>query len=115
MAATTQERTVFQLIGLPPGGLFVTGIETHLWGQTHIVSFDYNSGTDKEKQFKLVFGNCRRLNWQMMNDEIDEHDSNADVIGIDLHSKDDHQLTVIHTDLFELVLEHDTLTVQKHW
>jgi len=115
MTATTREQTVFQLIGLPPGGLLVTGIETRLWGKTHIVAFDYSGGENIEKQFKLIFENCHQLTWQMMNDEIDERDVNADVIGVDLYTKSEHQLTVIHTDLFELVFEHDTLTVVKHW
>ena len=40
---------------------------------------------------------------------------NADVIGLDLGEQGERRAAVLHTDLFEIMLTYDDLTIETAW
>lgn len=50
-----------------------------------------------------------------MENQVDERDVNADVIGFDLYDKESGRQAAIHTDIFYAIVDYGELVIHKDW
>jgi hypothetical protein len=114
MTTKTTNLLWHDLLDVAEGGLFVTNIESHLWGTEQIVHFVYNPHVE-DKSFRIIFKNCTRFHWEYYGEEDDERDETADVIGFDFRLDQHGQAAILHTDLFEISIHYGSLEAVKDW
>jgi len=105
---------VFNILGMPLGGLFVTEFRLKQWGKELEVHFRYNPHTD-DKPFTLRFKDCSSIHWEEVGSEIDEENTVADVIGSKIGEKGHQKPAIITTDLFTLIVTYGELILDKNW
>ncbi|MBI5668307.1 MAG: hypothetical protein HZC41_09895 [Chloroflexi bacterium] len=104
--------TVYSL-KLDRGAWLVRRVEVLKWGTEIVVHGVYNPDEEENTRFQLIFKNCQHLTWDTMGNDYDPRDTMADVIGFDIY--EEQRESVIHTDLFELIIKHDELLLHKDW
>jgi hypothetical protein len=114
MTTKTHNLLWYDLVGVDEGGLFITKIDSHLWGTERIVHFIYNPHIE-DKSFRITFRSCTRFYWAYYGDEADERDENADVIGFDFRLDEHGKAAILTTDLFEVIIHYGSLEVEKDW
>lgn len=96
------------------GGWLIQSVDVAKWGTEVVVQAIYDPDLPDTTQFKLVFSKCLTLLWDTEENEFDERDVQADVIGFDLY--DDvkkYNKVVITADIFTLEITYQELTIQK--
>ena len=63
------------------------------------------------RPFKIVFEGCEEIHWELYGE--DSADTTADVIGIDIGGY--AEPAVINTDIFEVTVLYNELTILKDW
>lgn len=114
MTTKTQNLSWNDLLGAAESGLFITHIESRLWGTEQIIHFIYNPSVE-DKPFRIIFKDCTRSHWEYYGEADDERDETADVIGFDFHRDQNGQAVILHTDLFEVIIHYGSLEVVKDW
>jgi hypothetical protein len=114
MTTKTENLTWYNLLSVAQSGLFVTEIESCLWGTEQIVHFIYSPHVEN-KPFRINFKDCTKFHWEYYGEEEDARDEIADVIGFDFHLDQDVKTAIVHTDLFEIIIHYGSLEVQKDW
>lgn len=70
---------------------------------------------EEPKYFKMRFEDCTEASWEIYN-ELDERDTELDVIGIHLADNVSQESTVIHTHAVEFVIRHNkSVHIEKDW
>lgn len=114
MTTRIESFTWYELLSVSEGGLFVTEITSHLWGNERSVGFIYNPHT-VDKPFRIIFRDCTVCHWTYYGSEGDEHDTVADVIGFEIGLDQHRKPAVLTTDLFEISIHYGSLEVVKDW
>ncbi len=99
---------------LEQGGWLITSIESNLWGKDLTFHALYDI-TQPETHFRLKFRNCRKLNWELIDWDVDERDTTADVMGMDLGEDQHRKAAVINAGIFEVIITYGELVIQKEW
>lgn len=85
------------------------------WGTEMVIDASLDWVAPETTQIQLVFKSVQRILWDTMENEYDERDVSADVIGFDLHDKGSVLQAVIHTDIFEIIIDYRQLVIHKDW
>lgn len=109
------KKLIHQILGLNPGHYTVNSVEIETWGSQ--ITFDciYRYPPD-EKLFRLIFEECRSLEWyiQRDGDEIRKL-KNAQLLAHDL-GEGNHQRTArIATTLVEVIISYGRLKIERDW
>ncbi len=94
------------------GGWLIQSVNLGQWGHEVILHSIFDPDFPDSTHFTLIFSGCLTLVWNADENEVDEHDQEADVIGFDIHDKLNPKKAVITTDLFSLVMTYQELTIQ---
>ena len=111
---TQRQRTlIYSLLNLQVGNLTVTDVRLSHWGSEIAVSCIYQYPPE-EKTFRLIFKDCRGIEWNVIKGDIAEGEQ-AQLMTHDL-GEGRHQRTArIATTLIELIISYGELVVEKHW
>ncbi len=111
---TQRQRTlIYSLLNLQTGNLAVTDVRLLRWGSEIVVSCIY-SYPPEEKTFRLIFKDCRGIEWNVIKGNITEGEQ-AQLLTHDL-GEGNHQRTArIATVLIELIISYGELVVEKDW
>ena len=104
---------LFRLLGLPPAGVYITQIQTTDWGRSLELSCLYDP--EQEKPFSLVLQGCTKIIWTVLDELEAETEQIADLIACHWQQQAESTEVVIHTYIFELVVNCDSLYVKKGW
>ncbi|HML24548.1 MAG TPA: hypothetical protein PKD09_23045 [Aggregatilinea sp.] len=100
---------IYRLMGVPPAGIFITGVQILLWGRKVVLTCLYDP--EAPRRFRVTFEACAGIRWDAFEDEIDERDVEADVIGFLVGENDHGRPAIITTDLFELSVSYGTMII----
>ena len=103
---------IYELMGIPALGILLTGVEILSWGRELVLECLY-APLDHSKPFKIVFEGCEEIHWEVYGE--DSADTTADVIGIDIGADRYAEPAVINTDIFEVTVLYNELTILKDW
>lgn len=104
---------IYRLLDAEPRGLIVKKLEIKLWGNEIWLDLEYYD--EPPKQFQIIFKECAGLQWTVIDDRVDERDMFADVIGLTFGEEGNHRIAVLHTDIFEVVVNYGNMTIVKDW
>ncbi len=76
---------------------------------------EISANWDEEREFQLIFKDFHLQLWQILEDEYDPRQFNADVIGMEIGESGHRKPAVISTDLFEIFVSYGELEIQKDW
>jgi len=111
---TQRQRTlIFNLLNLQVGNLTMTDVRMIRWGNEIVISFIY-SYPPEEKTFRLIFKDCRGIEWNIIKDTIAEGEQ-AQLMTHDLGEAHHQRTARIATVLIELIISYGTLEVEKDW
>jgi hypothetical protein len=113
---TTKDRSIiYDLLDVRIGNLAVSNIRQDKWGSTVTVECIY-SYPPEEKTFKLVFKNCRAIQWYILKTtaEMEAHPV-AQVITHDLGQANYQRTARIVTVTVEIIISYEELVVEKDW
>jgi hypothetical protein len=99
---------------LEQGAWLITKVESRLWGKELTFHALYDV-TQPATQFRLIFRNCRRVNWELIDVNVDEHDTTADVMGMDLGEDQHRKPAVINAGIFEIAITYGEMVIEKDW
>ncbi|MHB8627873.1 MAG: hypothetical protein ACYDEO_16915 [Aggregatilineales bacterium] len=107
-------KEIFDLLSVLPRGTFIESIQLHQLGLELTVECLYDP--DAPKPFTLTFSKCKSIRWEVIDeDDPDNANGSADVIGLTLGEESYQEAAVIHTDIFEIIVLYDTKTIVKNW
>jgi hypothetical protein len=111
---TQRHRTlIYSLLNLQTGNLAVSEVRLLRWGSEIIVSCIYRYPPE-EKIFRLIFKDCRGIEWNVIKGNIAEGEQ-AQMLTHDL-GEGNHQRTArLATVLIELIISYGELVVEKDW
>jgi len=104
---------LFALLGVPADGLRIDRVEFRLWGKEHLFSFVYQPGAN-ERSFTVLFKDCHTYTWSAMAD-IEDGNTTAKVLGVDLGGDGYRKPATITTDVFEVTVGYGELVIDKDW
>jgi hypothetical protein len=108
-----QRKLIYSLLNLPTGSLAITDVRLTRWGSDIVISCIYRYPPE-EKTFRIVFKDCRGIEWNVIKDRIAEGDE-AQMLTHDL-GEGKHQHTArIATTLVELIITYGELSIEKDW
>lgn len=111
---TQRQRTlIYNLLGLPIGNLTVTEIHSARWGSEITFSCIYRYPPE-EKTFRLIFKDCRGVEWNVVKGDIAEEEQ-AQMLTHDLGEGNHRRTARIATTLIEIIISYGELTVEKDW
>ncbi len=108
---TTQIDLTLDLAKLSQGAWLINQVDVNYAAQ----SLEIGASWDDNHDFHLVFKGFRLLSWQILEVEPDPKTVNADVIGLELGESAHSKPAILTTDLFEIMLTYDELTIEKAW
>ena len=104
---------IFEMLGVPPSELLITGIRIEAWGQTLHLSCIYD--IEQRQPFELEFTQCQTLSWEMIDADDLSQEEMADVIDLILRGSEEQPEALIETDLFEIVVRYKAMNIHKDW
>ena len=113
MATQAKAIPTLNLENLHRGGWLIEHVNIDNWGTEVILQAIFDPALPDTSRFKLVFSKCLTLTWDTEENEFDERDRVADVIGFDRYEELNQHKAVITTDLFTLIIVYRELTLQK--
>src|SRR5262245_3186192 len=99
-------REIFRRLKVEPRGIYVVNVQLALFVT---LTFDCRYDPERQQPFQLIFEGCKNIVWETFSFNPDEV---ADVINLLLGSGNYHERAVIHTDLFEVSLLYERLSIQ---
>ena len=98
------------------GGWLLEKIDILKWGTEILIhGFQYVPFSEPElkREFQLIFRNCKKFYWEVIEEDYDERNTIADVIGFDIYEPT--RKAVVNNDLFEIGIDYGELILQKDW
>lgn len=108
---TTQIDLTLDIAKLRQGAWLVNRVDVNYAAQ----SLEIGANWDDEREFRLIFKDFRLLSWQILDVEPHPKTVNADVIGMEFGERAHGKPAILTTDLFEIILTYDELTIEKAW
>jgi hypothetical protein len=99
---------------LEQGGWLITQVESKLWGRNLVFHALYDV-TQPHTQFTLTFHDCYRVQWELIDREVDEREIHADVMGMDLGQDQHRKSAVINARIFEIAITYGEMVIEKDW
>lgn len=90
----------------------MTKVEITSWGEKVIVDCVYDP--DDRLPYKLIFHNCRKIEWDLIFPE-DIGEPEADIIDFQVGKKSHEEPAYFCTDIFELSILYGELEIVKSW
>lgn len=115
MVTQSKSTVVLNMKNLHRGGWLIQKVNLDKWGHEVILQSIFDPDFPDSTQFKLVFKKCSNVVWSADENEVDEHDREADVIGFDIDKDIIPNRALITTDLFSLSITYQELAIQKSW
>ena len=111
--STTAPRRIYDLLDLRTGSLTLNTVLVQRWGSQIIFECVYRYPPE-EKFFRLVFHNCRGIEWSVIRSDIPEGEP-AQVLTHDLGADDYQRPARFATVLAEILITYEKLVVEKDW
>jgi hypothetical protein len=92
---------------------FVTDVLVTRWGSEVVLSCLHDPYGSR-RPFQIVFRDCHKMRWEVTAPE-NAKDSEAAIIDFATGIKDDLNVAIIATDIFELVIFHSSFLIEKDW
>ncbi len=107
--------SIYDRLKLPHGHLTVTNITLEKWGSRLLVDCVHHY-PPHTREFRLVFINCRGLNWyvQKSGDEIEDNQP-AQLLTHDLGQPGHQHTARLATTLAEVIVSYEKLEIEKAW
>ena len=115
MVAQMQPTIVFDMEKLERGAWLVERVEIVKWGTEVVVHGIFYPDLPDTTKFQMVFKSCQLTTWETIENEFDDRNVEADVIGFDVYLEEKGKRAVISTDLFELAITYGELVIHKDW
>ncbi len=110
---TSAPRRIYDLLDLRTGSLTLNAVHVNRWGSE--ISFDcVYRYPPEEKLFRLVFHNCRGIEWSVVKNDIPE-DEPAQVLTHDLGADHYQRPARFATVLAEILITYEKLVLEKDW
>jgi hypothetical protein len=109
---TTDQLEIFDLLGVEPGTLSVSGVQVNTWGREVLIDCVYDDGGPRP--FQLLFEACSSLQWDVHGEPSDD-DHAAELMGLFLGEEENRVASIVYTDLFELSVLYGSFTLLKDW
>lgn len=106
---TTQTESMIDELHLQQGAWLINRVDFNFAARTLEISATW----DEDQAFQLIFRNFHLISWQTFDDGYDARVMNADVIGMDFGERERRKSTVIHTDMFEIIVSYSELEIGK--
>lgn len=114
MVTVVKTPEIFESLRLDQGAWLITDFIFSRWGTELTIHGQYHP-LKPETRLHFTFKNCQHIEWESLNDEIDEMDTTVDVIGMELGQDHQRKPAVITTRFFEIVISYGELTLHKDW
>jgi hypothetical protein len=101
---------LFDMLGVEPGALELLGVQVGAWGTE--VTLDCS--LDDERKFHVLFEGVTSIQWDV-HDAPDEHETSTPVIAVFLGDANYGAAAIIATDIFELSVLYDDISLVKRW
>ncbi len=111
MVTQSKAKPALSILNLNRGGWLIQSVAIEKWGTEVAFQATFDPDLPDSSQFKLVFSNCESLTWDAEENEFDDRDLEADVIGFNIYDEGKHKKTIVTTDLFSLVIIYRELTI----
>lgn len=108
---TTQIDLTLDIAKLSHGAWLINRVDVNYASQR----LEIDATWDDDQPFRLLFRDFHLLSWQILEPEPHPKTVNADVIGMEIGEGAHAKPAVITTDLFEIILTYDDLTIEKAW
>lgn len=113
MVTQSKDKPALNIENLGRGGWLIQHIDVAKWGTEVVVQAIFDPDLPDTTQFKLVFSKCSTLVWDTEENEYDERDLKADVIGFDIDDEVKDNKAIITADIFSLAMTYQELIIQK--
>lgn len=107
---TMQTEIVIEELALNRGGWLINRLDFNYAERLFVIDAVYD-----EQTLRLIFRGFHLSSWQSLHKTYEPGTVNVDVIGLDLGEEGERKAAVLHTDLFEIMLTYDDLTIEKAW
>jgi hypothetical protein len=97
-------------LALERGGWLINGLHANYGAHTLEIRAEFDEGP-----FQLLFKGFHLLSWEISSPDYDPGTVKVDVIGLYFSNRANRKSAVLHTDLFEITLTYDELTIEKAW
>jgi|GEM_PF-1394738 hypothetical protein len=109
------EFRLFELLQMPPGGLWLKRTDFNRWGRVYTVYLCYDHDNE-QIPFHITLTDCRRIHWDVHGEDadIDDFGDEVNIIGVDFHPADEGRTRlVIASAVVEISIEYGEMIFEK--
>ena len=111
----TERALITPRLGLPPGNLAVRAITLESWGSQIVADCVYRFPPEV-KLFRLVFHNCRSIEWIVQKTTVNMLGfEEAQLITHDLGKENYERTARLATTLAEVIIAYEKLKIERQW